>query len=1007
MNSRTHEQTINSALGEVLEGLGSGWRVQSEQVGLLEGGGRVDILIDKQGEWPIVIEAEVSNYQQAETEARSRLGRRLSSSGRYIDTAIALVYPRSLREYRSAELRQRLKEEAFEYSLFFQSFGGNDVRLPERGWIKGGVKDLAVLLHKANIATSRVEDLAMTLEAGVTRAEGRLTENHPQGSGLGQEIAALLGQSDDEAGQTRKMAMTVLADALIFHEALAEAEMQVPNLPELTQRPVRSPQASRSNGSFNPSSITDEWERILHVNYWPIFSTARQIVVTLPTATATQVLNLLWEAAEQLVAGGVTRSHDLTGIVFQRLIADRQFLKTFYTRPAAASLLSALALPLERPIKGTDWGDSRQIGTARVGDFACGTGTLLSTAYQRIGLLHEVHGGNPKDMHPRMMERGLVGLDVLNIAVHLTAAMLAGSYPDTPFAGECLLTMPYGRHQWGVCLGSLDLMSPQISIESMQAAAFTAGGRGEEQVTELLAMVGHDQFNLIIMNPPFVRHGAREGDELQIHNPAFAAFEADETLQDDLASHLRRISRRGYGHGHAGLASYFVDLANRKLDLGGTMAMVLPLSAISGGSWEKIRELWRTCYSSLVVVTISEAGGQARSFSADTGIAECLVLGQKTRPDSRGNRGSFVVLFRQPQSTLDGELMGQAINSALADGEVMRLEDGPFHGTRLTIGDSEFGEIVDCPIPEDGPWQVAGIQDMSLAQTAYQLENSALWVEGMTRPHVLPIARLGETGASVGPHHLDISGSAIKSDGLPQGPFEVLRGCPEGSAYPSLWNHDCRRERRFQVDPDSNCRLRTVNGRIPEALQARAALRWDTASRCHYNTDFQFNSQSLLVAFTELPSLGGRAWPSIRFSNPSHDFVFVLWCNSTLGLMCHWWMSNKSQSGRGSITKTSIPLLPVLDFAALSDEQINNARECCLRLSHQRLLPFNQINEDPVRAELDRLFFEQVMGLPADFCSPNGPMVRLRAKLAREPQIDGNKQTRIVFEGDHENEIPR
>ncbi len=59
-----------------------------------------------------------------------------------------------------------------------------------------------------------------------------------------------------------------------------------------------------------------------------------------------------------------------------------------------------------------------------------------------------------------MMRYGLVGLDVLNIAVHLTAAMLAGSHPDTPFDGECLLTMPYGEQGDGnVAIGSLDLLA--------------------------------------------------------------------------------------------------------------------------------------------------------------------------------------------------------------------------------------------------------------------------------------------------------------------------------------------------------------------------------------------------------------------------------------------------------------------------------------------------------------------------------------------------------------------
>jgi hypothetical protein len=158
----------------------------------------------------------------------------------------------------------------------------------------------------------------------------------------------------------------------------------------------------------------------------------------MPTRTAAAILNVLWETTESLVVGGVTRSHDLTGVVFQRLIADRKFLATYYTMPSGAALLAGLAIPLDRPLVGRDWNDETALAVARIGDFACGTGTLLSTAYQRIGLLHEIHGGNPKALHPTMMQRGLVGLDVLTVAVHLTAAMLAGTHPDTPFEGDAV-----------------------------------------------------------------------------------------------------------------------------------------------------------------------------------------------------------------------------------------------------------------------------------------------------------------------------------------------------------------------------------------------------------------------------------------------------------------------------------------------------------------------------------------------------------------------------------------
>ena len=130
----------------------------------------------------------------------------------------------------------------------------------------------------------------------------------------------------------------------------------------------------------------DEWEAILEVNYWPIFHTARRILKCLPTAAAAEVLNVLWGTAETLIVHGVTRSHDLTGTIFQRLIADRKFLATFYTRPAAASLLTGLAMPMRQ----RDWSSADALGEWRIGDFACGTGTLLSSAYARLGLLHQV-----------------------------------------------------------------------------------------------------------------------------------------------------------------------------------------------------------------------------------------------------------------------------------------------------------------------------------------------------------------------------------------------------------------------------------------------------------------------------------------------------------------------------------------------------------------------------------------------------------------------------------------
>lgn len=811
---------------------------------------------------------EVGNHRQAEIEARSRLGKTISANSHKVHAAIALVYPAALRTHRGQDLRDAIQSVRFEYVLFSTDENEQTIRFPSAGWISGSIKELAILLHRSSIPAWRVKALADVLERGVTRAAGSFSAAHPSGSTLGRDIAALLGQLDDAEGQTRRMAMTVIADALVFHAALSEAEMLVHDHQAGVDRPVKEPRSFRQHGAFRPTLIIDEWERILAVNYWPIFHTASSILRIMPTQSSADILNLLWETAEQLIVGGVTHSHDLTGIVFQRLIADRKFLATYYTMPSGAALLAGLALPIDNHLMNGGWGDSAAISRLRIGDFACGTGTLLSTAYQRVGLPHEINGGDPKQLHLTMMRHGLVALDVLTVAVHLTTAMLAGTYPDTPFDGECLLTMPYGSHSWGVCGGSLDLLEAQTSFDIIQAAAHTAGGRGAQEVRDLMGRVGHGQFDLVIMNPPFTRHGAREGDRTQVHNPAFAAFGASEEEQNRLAERLRRVSAGGVAHGHAGMASYFADLADRKLAPEGTLALVLPLSAMSGSSWEKVRTLWRTGYSSLMVVTIAEDGSHSRSFSADTGMAECLVVGTKA-PIVGENRAIFVVLARQPEGTLHGELTAQVIRKAVIDGNIRRLEDGPFGGTRISLGEIAEGEAIECPLPAEGPWQLVGIKDLTLAQTAHQLSCGRLWIEGIpaAQPLLVPIAPLAQISRRMGPHDLDLTGSQIKSDGLPQGPFELVAGIAPTMAYPSLWNHDSTRMRRLRVEPDSHCRIRQVRGRVPASLQERAEARWATATRAHYNRDLRFNSQSIVVAMTEQPALGGRAWPAVIFEN--------------------------------------------------------------------------------------------------------------------------------------------
>ena len=96
----------------------------------------------------------------------------------------------------------------------------------------------------------------------------------------------------------------------------------------------------------------------------------------------------------------------------------------------APSLLTSLAFNSTVPLAGVNWGDKETLTKLRIADFACGTGTLLSSAYQRIGQLHELDGGDVEALHPQLMANTFVGCDVLPSAAHLTASMLSGIIPQ-------------------------------------------------------------------------------------------------------------------------------------------------------------------------------------------------------------------------------------------------------------------------------------------------------------------------------------------------------------------------------------------------------------------------------------------------------------------------------------------------------------------------------------------------------------------------------------------------
>ena len=296
----------------------------------------------------------------------------------------------------------------------------------------------------------------------------------------------------------------------------------------------------------------------------------------IPSGYGSQVLRILRDTALQVTHTGASIAHDLTGRIFQRLIADRKYLATFYTLPTSALLLARLAVA---KMNNVDWSDADAIGKLRVGDFACGTGALLSAAYQEIAGRHERTGGNPTALHTVMMEEVLYGCDVMPSAIHITGSTLSGIAPSVQFDNSRLYTLAYGRQQDGsAAIGSLELLesSAALTLFNTSDPALRTGSVGEETAAQIVADIPDGGFDLALMNPPFTSNTKHRDAEGNVQNAAFAAFGASVADQDDMAARLVRLARGSYYHGHAGLGSAFATIADKKVRPGGVVALVLP-----------------------------------------------------------------------------------------------------------------------------------------------------------------------------------------------------------------------------------------------------------------------------------------------------------------------------------------------------------------------------------------------------------------------------------------------
>ena len=918
-----------------------------------------------------MIENEYVPAGSVEAEARYRLGETLNSdvvpsSGR-VNAAIALRSPTDLHDCAGLDDVDSMLTEGvtLEYALFTGSSAVDCTRFPKSGFIPGDIRDLAAFAMYAATPEDAVQRAIAILEEGVQDAAVIMRQAVELRDDTQARITGHLKQPYSE--QTLRMAATILINALVFHQNMA-GQHGVKSLNDVEKE---------NDGILTLADVLAEWRKILSVNYWSIFSIASDLLVSInPPGMAVETLRVMRRTAERMVTLGVSQSHDLSGTVFQRLIADRKFLATFYTRPEAAALLAHLAIPDDG-----GWEDSDRVKDFRIADYACGTGTLIHAAYRRLNRLHLLAGGDPERLHAHMMESSLTACDVLPSAVHLTASMLSSTHPKQGYDGSRTIVTQYGNtDNGGVSLGSLDLLASNGEVRPLiplhTATAVTGTGEAQTELSVDMPLFSQD---LVIMNPPFTRPGSDwEGDSRESDSiKQFQGLSTDLETQARMSAMAREYARGTCAHGYAGIASWFVALADRMVGKDGTIALVLPMTALQGSSWQKVRQLIARNYRDAIVLTIAAARQHDQSFSADTGMAETMVVCRESS-HAPGNRGLFVSLRRRPNSEMEATEVARAISALAENSTVGTLEGGPFGGSTLSIGAERLGDVIDAPLSGDAPWSAVGIADFSVAQSAFQLANGTVWLSQMQEQDSLslPMSPLQEI-CQIGITDINIVGNGSLAA------FNRIKPPGPAPTFPMLWNHDAQREMLMVVAPDSE-------GRVKPGRESRAFEIWDTRSHAHHNRDFRFNSQPLAVAFTETQTIGGRAWPNVKFPDRAHEIAYTLWGNTTLGLLCYWWHSSRQQAGRGSMPITAIRTMPTLDVTKLTEEQLATAENIFSDMRDSLFLPANEAWHDNTRQELDYRVLTEMLSLPKSIVKP---LDLLRLKWCLEPSVHGGKRT--------------
>lgn len=872
------------------------WRdcVIVEETGVLaeSAGLKPDILIVPKSSPPISIEA---SYEagDADKDSLARLGKHYGLTMEEIKTSIAVELESTFRK------TKRLSGQTLRYAIHQQLPDGTVRRFPETGFIVGTHHDLA-RIAQAPVPKEDIETVAKKVAPLVNAAAARLESEISQNRLT--EISSALYQRSAVTG-LRTTAILWL-NALLVQRMLYGGVHDIPPI------------------SHRPSECVEAWKKIREINWRAIFEPAVEILddvrKTAP-GPASESLGLLEKAVEAIDAAKLGSEINIGAELFPLISEDRKQSAAFYTQPATAEFLAAMAMP-----EDMDSWDKDTFDRLKIADLACGTGTLLRFGYRQAKIYHERRGDKKtlEKLHKAAMEKGLYGADVSPIAAHLTSSSLAVASKQ-----------PYGKTNVGwMGVGSPDMTGSieYIGADSVQdrlsgsvGAGGSAGGKNARAVT-----VKNNAMSVILMNPPYSR--TRGGQ---------SAFDIAGLTTKERNACQERWGKLIKGEPcvkTAGMAATFMCAAHKKLKPGGRVGFVLPRTAAFAETWTKTRSMIETEYEDITAVAVGSAlGGDA--MSADTDMEEMVLVATKKGKGGGARSPVRCVTLHEPMTRV-----GEAAEIARA---VQNAGDGP-----ITLGGSEIGVSSMFKTSGGAPWSGVGAVNDTLQRIKTCLLAGVLENADGTAAGEVPMTTIGEL-FDVGPTH-DLIGHPAGGDSRGAFTFHPVTSDTDAiGMHRSLWKADAKAQTAMAVKP-------THKGTIHR--KDKAAKMWDTRSSLFYARNMRWTSQALVAATTENEAMGGSTWTSLKHADGNILKAFALWANSIYGIVVYWANGSRTHQGRSRLQVRAIRKVQCPDFAALKAAKAAKRFD---KLSKKTLKPAHEASGDPVRAEINKAVSE-MLGVP-------------------------------------------